>query len=245
LYSQSKWNYYINIAPIYSYRNYKLADYNKATDGFSSGKVIYDSFLERYDNEEKPILKFTINAGIEYELSERISFKTGLGYKDIGERVSNESVINKYYQNGILVSPEEPIRWDWHNSYQYLGIPFDIEYKPILREKFSFGILLGFDFDFLLSSEIMNGQGAYLSDMKSFLSNASSFATNIHGGLITNISLGDKIDLYISPQFAKYITPNVSYNAELLDLHCNINQYNYYGQLKIGIVYKKQPKNAL
>lgn len=242
LYSQSKLSYYIEIAPTYSYRNYKLVDYSVATNEIGSGKVIYDFFQEKYNDVEEPTFKYTFSAGINYDVSERFSFKTGLSYKNIGENVSYETSTGQYeYGNIIVPVTETSYNMDFSNSYHYLGIPIEFNYRLISRDKVTFGIIIGFDLDLLLADKITN---FYVSsseaDMKYHFSNTSFLATNIHGGFTTNISLGDKIGLFISPQFSKYITQNVSYDVEPQDgLYCKINQYNYYGQLKIGIVYKK------
>jgi len=241
--TQSRLSYTIDFEPIYSYRDYKVNDFSKETDVYHSGKLIFDNFDKYYNETEKPGLGFGFTIGISYKLTEKATIKSGLGYKNIREKLSLSIPTAIYQINGQsnpVYTSDNQITYQF-NSYQYLTLPIDIQYILVAWDKMSLGLSVGSDFDFSIGSKLTNHSDNFQADPKYEFGNITKIALNIKGGLILDYKILENFSIYIQPEFARYITPNIQYDLQSYDdISCKINQYNYYGQIKIGIKFIKQ-----
>ena len=241
-FTQSRLSYTFDFEPIYSFRDYKVNDYNKETDVYPSGKLIFDNFENYYNEIEKPGFGFGLSLGINYKLTDKSSFKSGFGYKNIREKLELTLPIARYEISGIIIpvySSDNEVTKQF-NSYHYLTIPIDFQYKLFTMDKMSLGFIVGSDFDLLIGNKLTNHTDSYQTDPKYEFSKISKIAINIKGGLILDYKIQENLSIYIQPEFARYITPNIQYDLQSYDdIYCKINQYNYYGQIRIGIKYNK------
>ena len=240
--TQSRISYTFDFEPIYSYRDYKVNDYSTETDAYPSGKLIFDNFDNYYNETEKPSFGFGLTLGISYKLTEKVIFKSGLGYKNVREKLSLSTPTAIYQINGQAIpfySSDNKIT-NQFNSYKYLTLPIDFQYKLFTWDKLSLGIIVGSDFDFLIGSKLTNHSDNFQADPKFEFAQISSIAVNLKGGLIFDFRIRDNLSVYIQPEFARYITPNIQYELQSYDdIYCKINQYNYYGEIIIGIRFNK------
>lgn len=239
--SQTRLTYSIDIEPINSYRKYVLKDCN-AYPTFSK-KDFISYFNNYYDSIESPKIGWGFSFGIEYELNNKFQIKTGLNYKNIGEKTEYIRPSAYYIINNVQIPFYQNTSDNYYinNTYTYVSLPINIQYNIFNYKKLSLGILIGNDFDFLLKSfitkhSINNG----FNDIKSEYGKVSNFACNIHSSIELNYAINEKLSFYIQPEYAKYITPNVKYNIILSDglYYYNVNQYNYYQQIKFGVKLK-------
>ena len=232
--TQSRLSYTFDFEPIYSYRDYTV-NYSKETDIYPSGKVVFDDFEEYYNETEKQSFGFGMTIGVSYNLTEKLSIKSGLGYKRIQEKHTYlEPITNRMQINGTI----EPIyltEKEATNHFNNLTVPIDFQYKLLMWEKMSLGFVVGSDFDISIGYKLSNYNSNYPANLKYEYAKVSNIAINIKGGLIFNYEIQDNLSIFIQPEFARYITPNIKYNIQSEDWYCNINQYNYYAQLRVGI----------
>jgi hypothetical protein len=100
--------------------------------------------------------------------------------------------------------------------------------------------LFGSDLDFNISRNLKNHSNSAGIEQKYSFAELSRVSLNLHIGFQLRYNINESLSLTISPEFAKYITPNVKYNLHITDeFYCKINQYYYYGQIKLGVIYKK------
>ena len=232
---------FFDASPLYSFRSYVVKDYNDPTDDFPSGKLIFQYFNKFYDEKENPRMGFDFTAGINYTPKKWLELGSGIGFKIIGESVEYFPLISRFeYSEQLeqLIVLNDTVQKTEYNTYQYLKLPFDIQWIIIRKEKLSMGIILGTDLDILIKSKLMNHFPDTQVDLKYSYSDFSKVALNIHGGIQADLKLWNNTKLFISPQFERYITPNAIYNIGTdSDFYCRINQYNYYGQIKLGLKY--------
>ena len=241
-FTQSKLSYTFDFEPIYSCRDYKVNDYSQATDDYPSGKIIFDNFENYYNEIEKPGFGFGLTFGINYKLTDKSSIKSGLGYKNIREKLELTLPIARYVINGTIIPvySSENKALIAFNNYHYITLPIDFQYKLFKMDKMSLGFIVGSDFDLLIRNKLTNHSDSYQADPKYEFGKISEFAINIKGGLILDYKIQENLSIYIQPEFARYITPNIQYDLQLNeDIFCKINQYNYYGQIRIGIKFSK------
>lgn len=246
-YSQSRLEYSFDIEPIYSYRTYKMTDASKQTETLPSGDILYTNFKSHYDKLEKPKFGYGMNLNIGYNINSQTLLKLGIGYKNIGEKiVFHEPDYYTTVAGQTIISYKKELR-SALNSYNYLSIPIELQYKLLNLNKISFGFSFGVEIDFKTYSKIQNPYGSFKDtsiinkDTKYTYGQASDYALNLHCGFVLNYITSDYLILFIQPEFVRYVTPNVKYNLQFenLDVHCKIKQYNYYGELKVGLKYRK------
>jgi len=182
-FSQSRLSYTFDFEPIYSYRDYKVNDYSKATDFYPSGKLIFDNFENYYKEIEKAGFGFGLTLGINYKLTDKLCFKSGFGFKNLREKLELTLSETRYEINGILIpvysSDNEMIKK--FNSYQYFTIPVDFQYKLFNMDKISFGFIVGSDLDLLIGYKLTNHADSYQADPKYEIGTISKIAINIKG----------------------------------------------------------------
>lgn len=236
--TQSRLSYSFDFGPNFSYRTYKIKDYSNETDVYPSGKVIYDNFVQYYDEIEKPGMGFSLTLGINYSLTDWIRIRSGLGYKNFREKLSFTSPVGYYYYSGqtLVYYTSENNTTIRYNSYHYLTIPIDFQIKLLVWDKFSVGGVLGSDFDIKINDKLTNHSNDIQADPKYEFGNMSTIALNMRAGLILNYKIKENLSVYVQPEFNRYITPNIKYDIQPLDeVYCGINQFNYFGQIKLGI----------
>ena len=248
IYSQSQFEYSFDIEPIYSYRTYRMTDASQQTELFPSGNILYSNFKLNYDKLEKPKFGYGMNLNIGYNFNPKTLLRFGIGYKNIGEKIVFREPDYYIKVDGQTVISYKKELSSVLNSYEYLSIPIDFQYKLFDLNKISFEFSFGTEVDLKLFSTIQDPYSTFQNpsinfskDTKSTYGQPSDYALNLHCGLVLNYKIKDNLTLFFQPEFARYITPNVKYNLQFenLDLHCKINQYNYYGQLKIGVKFRK------
>ena len=78
-----------------------------------------------------------------------------------------------------------------------------------------------------------------MRNSKDYYSEYSKIAVNIDAGVQLGYRINDKFEVYLMPHISDYITSNVKINLFVSnDLFVKINQYNYYGDIKLGIKYR-------
>lgn len=228
--TQSRFGYSFDFEPIYSNCSYKLKDYNKETNIHPSGDYMYDNFKDYYEEVQKFGLGFGFSFGFSYNLTNKLIIKTGFGFKKIREKL----VLTEPIQS--ITSKGKSEVSNLFNSYNYLTIPVEILYNFYNSDDISIYIIAGSDIDLLINYSMTNRSNKFLYDPKSESGQVSSIALNLKGGLGINYKFNDNISIFIQPEFARYITPNIKYNSDFTDdVYCKINQYNYYGQIRFGI----------
>jgi hypothetical protein len=225
-----------------------MIDASQQTESLPSGNIIYSDFKLQYDKLEKPKFGYGMNLNIGYNFNPKTLLNFGIGYKNIGEKIVFREPDYYFKVDGqMLISYKKELS-SALNSFEYVSIPIALQYKLFELNKFSFGFLFGTEIDLKLFSTIQNPYSSIQNpsinvskDTKYTYGQPTDYAINLHCGLVLNRKINDNLTLFIQPEYARYVTPNVKYNLQYdnLDIHCKINQYNYYAQLKIGIKYRK------
>ncbi len=198
-----------------------------------------NAITEDYDKRESPRFGYSLNFGINYKANNWFGLKTGVGIKNIGEKVEYLAMLGQSEFNNQTISVYGDEIQTVNNKFLYLSFPFDFQVSILNKKRFTLGVNAGSGLDILLRKHITNNQEKYKTDTKYELSEISKLATNIHEGIFVNLKLNEKLTISITPQFAKYVTPNLTFTVDENQLYVKINQYNYYGQLKVGIVFNK------
>ena len=248
LFSQSKFDFYIDISPNYSFRTYKLSEYSEDSVLSFNGEAIFKNFKNNYTSLENPKfgLGFTIGAG--YNLNKHLRLQGGLGYKSIGFRITEQMPIERFPFDGteFPLYPENYTTTYYH-SFHYLGFPVEFQYNPWIFKKFALGLIIGTDINIYLDKSYRKNSVSYQEEQKYYYAKISKVCLNLHGGIQFKYDISNALSLTLSPEFARYIVPNVKYdiqvasavNGEVNTTYCKINQYNYYGQVKLGVILKK------
>jgi len=228
--TQSRLAYSIDFGPIYSYRDYTITDYSMETDVYPSGKEWFNVFEDYYNEVEKYGLGFGLTLGISYNLFKTLDLKTGLGYKKIEEKIVPSTPVESIPINGKINMP------NYSNCYHYLTFPLNVQHKVFSIDKFSFGVVLGSDIDFLISYTMTSRSNKFLTDPKYEAGQVSKLSLNLRGGLIINYKMRRNLSIYLQPDFARYITPNLTYDlGDVGAIYFKADQYNYYIQTRFGI----------
>lgn len=238
-------------APVHSYRFYKSQDYNDTDLIYPiKGKDYFDQeFITQTNNLEKPITGYLFGIKASHNLTDKISWQTGLEYSTIGEKA--DFGLKPLYKmvdfNGTqtYMPSTENYQLVMTYKYDYLSIPVSFKYKILTLKKIDITPCIGFNFDFLLdknvdnTSEINKISVASKFDSQDHRFNTFSSAINI--GLEFNYSLTNKLEIYMFPNYKQYFTPNERFDAEyhivggetfVLD---KINKYNYLLGMNFGL----------
>ena len=240
---QKKFSFYTEISPIYSYRLYAFKEVEIPTWLIATEQDFLNIIRADYDEIESCRFSYGFNFGINYHINNWFQFKTGIGIKNIGEKVEYLAVLEQYEFNGQIISFYSDKTETADNKYIYFSIPFGFQFNLLKRDKWTLGVIIGGDTDFLLRGSLVNEPKKNSLDLKYTVSEFPKLAASLHGGLVAIIKLNEKLDLSISPQFTRYVTPNLSFTLDEYDLYLKVNQYNYYGQLKIGVIFNKKLEN--
>jgi hypothetical protein len=231
-YTQSRLSYSIDIAPIYSFRDYTIDKYSKATDIFHSGKRIFNQAEEFYKENEKSSFGFGFSIGVNYNISDKIIIRSGLGYKTIKEKLTFLTPPNYSNRMELHYSSESEIT----NQLNYLSLPIDFQYKLFKSNKISLGLVIGPDFDLLLSYNLKHYTVINSDNLKFDSPQVSNIAVNIKCGFLLDYQFHNNFSFFFQPEFAKYITPNIRYDIQHSDnYYCQINRYDYYIQGRFGL----------
>ena len=241
--AQSKLFVSVDVSPILSYRGYKVGDYSKETSTFPSGKVIFDTFKQQSDSIEESRHGFQVSFNLGYFITDKFSIQSGFQYKNIGINMKPT-----YFPTGayIIDGQSVPIYTNsstneikQYTSFNYFGLPLNLQYKVFSFAKFNVGLNVGCSFDFLLSHKTIEIKMNRSSVTKESYSSYPSIAMSIQGGIPIGYMINDKFEVFIMPQYATYLTPNVKFNLNASnDFNCKINQYNIFGELKFGLKYR-------
>jgi len=239
--AQSKLFISVDISPILSYRCYKIGDYSKETSTFPSGKVIFDAFKQQFDSIEESRPGFQVSFNLGYLITDKFSILAGFQYKNIGINMKPSYFRSgAYYIDGQSVPIYTSSTYGkQYTSFNYFGIPLNLQYKVFSFAKFNVGLNVGCSFDFLLSHKTIDIKMGPSSVTKESYSSYPSIAMNLQGGIPIGYMINDKVEVFIMPQYATYLTPNVKFNLNVSNyFNCKINQYNIFGELKFGLKYK-------
>ncbi|WP_258102088.1 hypothetical protein [Marinoscillum pacificum] len=240
--AQSNISYVFSLSPNYNYRSYKEVK----NDNSNSDKANFDTFKNYYDDREDPQVGISSFVGFSLDLKRKVKLTTGLTYKSLFERVSVPIPEAIYQYNGSLGSfyGNNPEVKKFNNTYQYLGIQVMGAHNLVERNKYVIGIEIGAEIDKLInykigSHEIPSMNHYTNSDVKYQYSDPQQVTLNLCGGLMFEYKPNEKISLYSSPQFTRYITPNVTYDIPVgEDSNMKINQFNYFAEIQFGIIFK-------
>lgn len=240
LYSQSKIDYFFEISPNYNYRSYKEIESNSDSTLFGNEDMIYKSFSSTYTSAEKPGYGFGFTAGIDYHLNSRLNLNIGLGYKKSVMKITEKYPIDPYPLD-VTIDMSDDFSETFYHSFHYLVIPLELQYSPWIKGKFKFGFLLGSDVDLYLDKNYRNDKISSLEESKYEYASISKICFDIHGGFKLSYDISKSIRFYISPEFAKYVMPNLKYDIQIPspltdeNLFSKINQYNYSAKINFGI----------
>lgn len=234
--AQSKVDIYFDIAPAYSYRSYTLKDYSEEKTPFPSGEIVYDYFKQGYDSTESATIGFSSTLGIAFNINDKVKVITGLGYKNIGEEVSFYNMTARYIFDDIIIYSYSSEELTIRNTYQYIKIPVDFQYHIRKIKGVDVGLVGGLDLDIRIKSKIFYTQGKSSESLKHENAKTANIVLNAHLGLIAKYHWKDNLSIFIQPEFARSLTPNVRYDIRYGDIFAKINQYNYYGQIRFGVI---------
>ncbi|NOQ24982.1 MAG: outer membrane beta-barrel protein [Bacteroidales bacterium] len=237
--SQNKYFISIEASPVLSYRSNILADYSSETIENPSGSFIFDNFEKNYDSIESSKLGYQISLNLGYNITDKISIHTGIKFKNIGLKTEFKAPIGIYESDISVIVPDYDFTIEQYSNIYYLGVPINLAYKVYSKNKFNLNLNLGGTVDFLLSYDSPKNTIYSTTATEQDFSEYSSITLNINGGIQISYSINDKFNLYIMPEYTRYLTPNIKFNIDVSDeIYAKINQYHYFGDLKIGLQYK-------
>ena len=238
-------------APVHSYRIYKSQNYIDPDLSYPiKGKDFFDKEFKTQTNDlEKPITGYSFGIKASHNLTDKISWQTGLEYSTIGEKADYglTPLYKKVDFNGTqtYMPSTESYQLVMTYTYNYLSIPVSFKYKILAYKKINIAPCFGVNFDFLLDKNVDNtSESNEISIASKFDSEDHKYRTltsAINIGLEFNYSITDKIQIYMLPNYKQYFIPNERFNAEyhiiggetyILD---KINKYNYLLGMNFGL----------
>lgn len=238
-FGQSSLKLFFEVSPNYGYRSFKINKDNNEKVKLIPAESIYNILVDFSDSLESAKSGVSIVLGVSYKKSKRINLKTGIGYKNIGEKISYKEIIGRYEAGNMII----PIYGDnlvsENKTYHYITLPLNVQFDLLNKERWSWGIEAGLNFDIFLKQKKTNYEVMFKSDYYRKYIEAPSLAAVINFGFFINYKLNERINLYLTPSFGKNITPNLKYDIHIEGKsYLKYSQYQYYGEVKVGLNYK-------
>ncbi|NJO90425.1 MAG: hypothetical protein HC831_16825 [Chloroflexia bacterium] len=152
-----------------------------------------DIIKEDYDAKESPRFGYGFNLGVNFQVNDWFRIKTGIGIKNIGEKVEYLPILELFEYGNYIIPIYADKKKTENNKYVYLSFPIDFEIVLLQKKQFSFGVIAGSDIDFLIKGSLADGIKKSQTELKYKSSEFPKLAANIHGGLVTIIKLNESL----------------------------------------------------
>jgi len=223
---KKNWTIGAQLAPSYSYREMK----NNTTELPS----------DYYNSVEKALLTFSGGVNVNFKVSKRLSFQSGINYAQFGQSSSllyaeaNPATGSAYAvaTSAGIIKPQPASIGQISNGYRYVDklgniintnaaliqnfnyieIPFNSKFK-LIDSKFDLNLLGGFSTNVLFSNKVFfeqNNVKSYIGETENL--NKIRYSTNL--GIGMDYAISSKVNINLEPVF-KYSLVPINKNPEI------------------------------
>ena len=192
---ESRFSMGLSFSPDYTYRTLIALPSSRVSSGVISLR----------NDLESPRLGFTVGALVLMRLNERISLETGIKYSDKGEKIDDLQLTY------ATPDPSAPDKATFIYKYQYLDVPFKVNYS-LTTGRFEFFLSAGASLNlFVRSQSVARFSYADKEKIETTQDYVSLNRFNISGiiGVGFNYELLPKLHLRFEPEFLHFLTPIV------------------------------------